>query len=403
MKNGFDLLDNADERTLERLSERRVLTAKEKERMLSMSMNKLNRMNDNTEDELQVSGVEPYNRPKWYGFATAAASLLLVGGIIGGGAYMIKNHIGIPAGVFANLGEKNTQKYKELRLHEPPYSAESYDEAYEIIDKYRIDVPWSDRHDYRIDSEYYAELLLTENYDINSLEAKSFIYHMMLNSYLYYDTAKGSLIGQFVDDETHYSTIDFQVDYNAQESYSRGSNNFNNDIFESFVYDSKSFSIYPDNTYTLEETIRDTQTINLVEDNYRHINVEGAENGVDHCPALEIMFAGGNARKALIPEGYAAARLNDFDNWEIDGTTEYLGRTAAEITGSYDNGSCFTMTVDIATGILLRYTDTESGENWEMTKIATDIPVERVEFTVGDLKKRNTFTNEEVMGELTRE
>jgi len=91
MEHGFNMLENASDKSLERLSERRVLTEKEKERMLKMSMDKLNKMNDNTEDELQVSGVEQYNRPKWYGFATAAASLLLVGGIVGGGVYLSRN------------------------------------------------------------------------------------------------------------------------------------------------------------------------------------------------------------------------------------------------------------------------------------------------------------------------
>lgn len=78
MEHGFNMLENASDKSLERLSERRVLTAKEKERMLKMSMDKLNKMNNNSDDELQVSGVEQYKRPKWYGFATAAASLLLV-------------------------------------------------------------------------------------------------------------------------------------------------------------------------------------------------------------------------------------------------------------------------------------------------------------------------------------
>ncbi|MBO7395340.1 MAG: hypothetical protein J6U16_04385 [Ruminococcus sp.] len=91
MEHGFNMLENASDKSLKRLSERRVLTEKEKERMLKMSMDKLNKMNNNTEDELQVSGVERYKRPKWYGFATAAASLLLVGGIVGGGIYLSRN------------------------------------------------------------------------------------------------------------------------------------------------------------------------------------------------------------------------------------------------------------------------------------------------------------------------
>ena len=82
----FDMLENADDKTVELLSGVPVLTKEEKERMLAMSKKKLDRMNreknisaNNDGDE--VSGVERYNRPKWHKFATAAACLLLVGGI----------------------------------------------------------------------------------------------------------------------------------------------------------------------------------------------------------------------------------------------------------------------------------------------------------------------------------
>jgi hypothetical protein len=84
----FNMLENADDKTVELLSGVPVLTKEEKERMLAMSKKKLDRMNreknisaNNDGDE--VSGVERYNRPKWHKFATAAACLLLVGGIAG--------------------------------------------------------------------------------------------------------------------------------------------------------------------------------------------------------------------------------------------------------------------------------------------------------------------------------
>jgi len=84
----FDMLENADEKTLELLADVPVLTKEEKERMLTMSKKKVDMMKrtngitvNNGED--QVSGVERYNRPKWHRFATMAACLALVGGIAG--------------------------------------------------------------------------------------------------------------------------------------------------------------------------------------------------------------------------------------------------------------------------------------------------------------------------------
>lgn len=84
----FDMLENADDTTVELLADVPVLTKEEKERMLAMSKKKLDRMNRESniavnDDEIQVSGVERYQRPKWKTFASMAACLVLVGGIAG--------------------------------------------------------------------------------------------------------------------------------------------------------------------------------------------------------------------------------------------------------------------------------------------------------------------------------
>lgn len=92
----FNMLENADDKTLDLLSEVPVLTKEEKERMLAMSKKKLDRMNresninfNNNEDE--VSGVERYKRPKWHAFASIAACMLLVSGI-GGTMFAMKQN-----------------------------------------------------------------------------------------------------------------------------------------------------------------------------------------------------------------------------------------------------------------------------------------------------------------------
>lgn len=87
-KREFDMLENADDRTVELLSGVPVLTDEEKKRMLTMSKNKLDRMNRENNISMnnegaEVSGVERYNRPKWQTFASVAACFVLVGGIAG--------------------------------------------------------------------------------------------------------------------------------------------------------------------------------------------------------------------------------------------------------------------------------------------------------------------------------
>ncbi|MBR5684215.1 MAG: hypothetical protein IKW96_13255 [Ruminococcus sp.] len=84
----FDMLENADDKTLELLSEVPVLTKEEKERLLAMSKKKLDKMNRESNininnDGYEVSGVERYHRPKWHAVASVAACMLLVCGIGG--------------------------------------------------------------------------------------------------------------------------------------------------------------------------------------------------------------------------------------------------------------------------------------------------------------------------------
>lgn len=88
-KREFDMLENADDRTVELLSGVPVLTKDEKERMLTMSMKKLDKMNreaniSNNNEYIEASGVERYKKhPKWQAFASVAACMVLVGGIGG--------------------------------------------------------------------------------------------------------------------------------------------------------------------------------------------------------------------------------------------------------------------------------------------------------------------------------
>lgn len=117
---GFDMLDNADDKTVELLSEVPVLTKEEKERMLAMSKKKLDKMNRESNinisnDELEVSGVERYKRPKWQIFTTAAACLLLVGGI-GGTVFAMSRNSGSPSQQLAEVDETTTEPWTEHDL-----------------------------------------------------------------------------------------------------------------------------------------------------------------------------------------------------------------------------------------------------------------------------------------------
>ena len=85
---GFEMIENTDDKNIDRLSEHSTLTEKEKERMLKMSMEKLGSKMSDSESEIMVSGVEHYKRPKWYSFAAVAACFVLVAGAIGAAIFL---------------------------------------------------------------------------------------------------------------------------------------------------------------------------------------------------------------------------------------------------------------------------------------------------------------------------
>ena len=209
--------------------------------------------NDAFDGEVHVQGVEIYHRPIWKNILAMASAFIIVGGAVAGGVFMMKKRSLKPADTVTDTtaaqqetensipaeAEEATEAaptevttdisntdpdFVELQLHEAPHYAETYNEAKELADEHSITIPWNERHKYIVDTKHYAELLQSDGYDINSLEAKSYIYHIMLNSYLYYDTAKGTVLYPYSNDLSNYTTVDFQVDLDKQECYNKHSN-----------------------------------------------------------------------------------------------------------------------------------------------------------------------------------
>ncbi len=91
-KQGFDMLENADEKTMGRLSEIKVLSAEEKARMFRASKEKYNQMlgkaevsvgdnEDRGTEEMKI--VEVNRKPEWMAFLSAAACVAVICGILG--------------------------------------------------------------------------------------------------------------------------------------------------------------------------------------------------------------------------------------------------------------------------------------------------------------------------------
>ncbi|SEH62494.1 hypothetical protein SAMN02910265_01833 [Ruminococcus flavefaciens] len=374
---------------------------------------------ENPDTIVLVQGVEAYHRPVWRKLLATASALILVFGAVAGGAFIMKNRTSKPANTVTDTtsvqqetemptpaeAEEATEasnpeatadisdiepEFIELQLHEAPHYAETYEEARVLADEHSINIPWNERHKYRVDTKHYAELLQSDGYDINSLEAKSYIYHMMLNSYLYYDTAKGTMILPYSNDLSHYTTIDFQDDFNNQESYNKCSN-YTDVVSENFISSEKVINkIYNGNNYTVSPN--DWQyEIKLTEDNYRYIDVAPPDYGFSICIWNACM---GIEFNILMPDQIALPWLMRFENWRIDSISERIGRTVAELSGVNDKGNDFTLAVDIYTGILIEYTVSSNGtviDYLKTTDLQVDIPVEHTEPDLTDFTKIDLF------------
>ena len=363
--------------------------------------------NKTSDAEFLVQGVEAYHRPVWQKLLAAASALVILGGAITGGAFMLKNRNAKPDDTVTDTtsaqqetetsasaeAEETTEiptieatadisdteaDFVELQLHEAPHYAETYDEAKELADEHSITIPWNERSKYRVDTKHYAELLQSDGYDINSLEAKSYIYHMMLNSYLYYDTAKGTINFPYSNDLSHYTSVDFQDDFNKQKIYNKHSN-YSDIISEKFISSEKVIDkIYNGNNYTVIPN--DWQyEIKLTEDNYRYIDVSPPDYSFSTYICNAFM---GFEFNVLMPDQIALPWLMRFENWQINNISERIGRTVAELSGVNDKGNDFTLAVDIYTGILIEYTVSSNGtviDYLETTDLQVDIPIEQIE------------------------
>ncbi len=390
-----DIFDRPDEESAKRLAE--LLTEaddREKDRIFRRS--RALYQVKTAQDSDSVTGVEVVSRKNSFRhWITAAACFALIAGI-GGAAFALRPQ---PSQELSETPEVSAEPVTEeepatdtepvteaeeaptepeeevyvpeLHLHEEAPYAETFEEAEALMQEHSHLIPWDQRRG--IDTDYYAGLLMSEDYDLNCLEAKSYIYHILLNSQLYYSTARGSLLINY-DNET--SSTDFQVDMDAQETFedvtfSRG------DHLQFYAYDDKTILTLAGMQYQSYFQNKE-KFFNYIEDNYCHIDCAPPDYGLTgHSGSNSFMYDSGSL---LVPNQYATGLLMDFDNWQVVSRGNEVGRDCVSIEGSWRDAD-FTMTVDIRTGILLSiYSNSSSPIDIRMTSLEVDVPFERVEF-----------------------
>ena len=249
--------------------------------------------------------------------------------------------------------------YTELELHNPEKRVISWEEQDALMEdgraKYQeeggfpiintkpyIDKfmePWSDKEAYDM---HFAEL--------NELEYKSYIYHMMLNSIDYFSSAEGRMTYGLNEGKT---VIHFQTDDASGLSYESTNDADGTPVAEMYHSEAEHIDYRVDlrtNQYTAEHTAETWDFV--VSDNDRcMILTDGTGLALNRNDPtwLEI-----GSNSCLFPQDYAMSRLSDFELWRITGVEDKLGIPCAVIEGQRGDRT-FRMYTAVSTGFLMRY------------------------------------------------
>lgn len=218
---------------------------------------------------------------------------------------------------------------------------------------------------------------------------KEKIYDMMLNSIDYYNTLDISFTTSMLAGENvlvHCETdIDKSISYQAI---------YNNEkLLDEIISDGLSLTRVNHEIKTIEPFYLDSKTR---KDAFPIDLSERIEIMPDGLPCFNYRVNATNCTMAsfcIFPQEIVFSYLKNFDLWEITGNDEYLGRkclvingTPTDYTATKHDVDKFTMYVDDETGILLKFTGTQNGEE------TTYIKVEKCSFDNIDVKQN--FSNE---------
>ena len=255
----------------------------------------------------------------------------------------VKSNNNVP--VFPTEKDK-IEKLKNLELHINDRTVYTADEVDALIDK---GIAEYERYGRAVISNLkYADDIRNGIIDMNSIESKSYIYHQMLNSVDYFNSAEGTMT--YALNISSPIDIFFQTDIEKGISYEKESQ-FGTPINEYYVADKEKRTVdLRTNEYT--ETYCAEPAEFAISDNDRVVMLDNSQ--LMNLNRNDITNLGTAGNSCLFPQTYAASYLFDFEKWSITDTVEALGRNSVIIEGVH-NSSAFTMTVDLYTGIMLNY------------------------------------------------
>lgn len=406
MKDKFDVLFSRDECDIEHISENYAAAGeREKERIYKMCKRKYDM---ERAEELQVEndgytrqaeGVERYRRPILSRILTAAAALIAVAGLAGGMKLILHRGAGdygadaetsqtAPADtdLEAITPTPEDGEFAPLQLHE----LKEFDD-YEAFRDYRdsISKVWDNGgYEFKgVDVERYAQQILSasSHEELNSLENKSFVYHLMINKPHYFDTAEIKYNVKYnIDGKTQTKVDECAVDLGARYIYNKISFMNGEDIFMYDIRDgNKDLSIADKLGLFSEKEVTDEEWecyTRYVPDNDR-IAFYIASDKED---IADLWIAGSSMPFSF----YDYSLMCHFENWSIEGTESILDRDCVRISCDVE-GQPVEEWIDLRTGIILKeeakYSiDVERGA--EAISLILNEPIEKREIDLTGFK-----------------
>ena len=267
-------------------------------------------------------------------------------------------------------------EYVPLELHEPPRTG-THEEAEDVRIAGNQRFIENGSKPAVIDKQIYIDKYFSadSDTDYNDPEAKSYLYHMMLNSIDYYRTAEGTM-NYAIPDGAIADT--FQIDLKNGISYERQDSPGQNPC-EIFLADDTEYIVYSETkTYMTRENpmLTNLQNDLIVSDNDR---AWVDENGESFCITRPVSLSPGICSSCLFPQDYAMSVLGNFEKWQVTGTEIRLDRNCAVLAGSFQEVS-FQLSTDVETGILLSYEtfDPDGTRNgyFELTSLTVDAEID---------------------------
>ena len=297
----------------------------------------------------------------------------------------IKNNTVFPSLEGKATAQEENGEFDELQLHEQiVYS--NYDEAVAACDEVENAYRNGEYEFKRVDVEKYAAKILgaSDYNERNTLENKSYIYHLMLNSSRYFDTADLTYdyrreYGNEIWEKAEHCLADNAGRY-IYVNYKSG---INEPDYDTTICMYNNMWINANNTNkTYIETEEDTTftAYRFIPDNYRVIDYYNEESIVENYALFGDTVFGQLGRECLYPSTF---EMHDFDGWHIERTENMLGRQCAVI----DFGGADYLAekyVDLRTGIILKSSENDMNYNEKIEisvkSIDIDKPLEYIYF-----------------------